>query len=142
MILDIIIFQALTSIDKWFLKTLQKFLVFFTFKVTNFSFLRCVSDNLAFILLYCAITLYILYNILYIHRIFCSTLRKSENVLFWCFINKVNTSMSQSAPPDLEVVAFELPVKLFRFIIFPFSSRIFLITNSLTNSLCYWLKYT
>lgn len=45
--------------------------------------------------------------------------------------------MSQSAPPDLEVVAFELPVKLFRFIIFPFSSRIFLITNSLTNSLCY-----
>ena len=33
--------------------------------------------------------------------------------------------MSQSAPPDLEVVAFELPVKLFRFIIFPFSSRIF-----------------
>lgn len=113
MILDIIIFQALTSIDKWFLKTLQKFLVFFTFKVTNFSFLRCVSDNLAFILLYCAITLYILYNILYIHRIFCSTLRKSENVLFWCFINKVNTSMSQSAPPDLEVVAFELPVKLF-----------------------------
>lgn len=142
MILDIIIFQALTSIDKWFLKTLQKFLVFFTFKVTNFSFLRCVSDNLAFILLYCAITLYILYNILYIHRIFCSTLRKSENVLFWCFINRVNTSMSQSAPPDLEVVAFELPVKLFRFIIFPFSSRIFLITNSLTNSLCYWLKYT
>ena len=142
MILDIIIFQALTSIDKWFLKTLQKFLVFFTFKVTNFSFLRCVSDNLAFILLYCAITLYILYNILYIHRIFCSTLRKSENVLIWCFINKVNTSMSQSAPPDLEVVAFELPVKLFRFIIFPFSSRIFLITNSLTNSLCYWLKYT
>lgn len=142
MILDIIIFQALTSIDKWFLKTLQKFLVFFTFKVTNFSFLRCVSENLAFILLYCAITLYILYNILYIHRIFCSTLRKSENVLFWCFINKVNTSMSQSAPPDLEVVAFELPVKLFRFIIFPFSSRIFLITNSLTNSLCYWLKYT
>ena len=142
MILDITIFQALTSIDKWFLKTLQKFLVFFTFKVTNFSFLRCVSDNLAFILLYCAITLYILYNILYIHRIFCSTLRKSENVLFWCFINKVNTSMSQSAPPDLEVVAFELPVKLFRFIIFPFSSRIFLITNSLTNSLCYWLKYT
>lgn len=142
MIFDIIIFQALTSIDKWFLKTLQKFLVFFTFKVTNFSFLRCVSDNLAFILLYCAITLYILYNILYIHRIFCSTLRKSENVLFWCFINKVNTSMSQSAPPDLEVVAFELPVKLFRFNIFPFSSRIFLITNSLTNSLCYWLKYT
>ena len=142
MILDITIFQALTSIDKWFLKTLQKFLVFFTFKVTNFSFLRCVSDNLAFILLYCAITLYILYNILYIHRIFCSTLRKSENVLFWCFINRVNTSMSQSAPPDLEVVAFELPVKLFRFIIFPFSSRIFLITNSLTNSLCYWLKYT
>lgn len=142
MILDIIIFQALTSIDKWFLKTLQKFLVFFTFKVTNFSFLRCVSENLAFILLYCAITLYILYNILYIHRIFCSTLRKSENVLFWCFINKVNKSMSQSAPPDLEAVAFELPVKLFRFIIFPFSSRIFLITNSLTNSLCYWLKYT
>ena len=142
MILDIIIFQALTSIDKWFLKTLQKFLVFFTFKVTNFSFLRCVSDNLAFILLHCTITLYILYNILYIHRIFCSTLRKSENVLFWCFINRVNTSMSQSAPPDLEVVAFELPVKLFRFIIFPFSSRIFLITNSLTNSLCYWLKYT